>query len=386
MNRHPQLALAAFLAGLGTAIPAMAQTPVVPSGTGPGGSSAPGPTIVDTTVTVRWNAVTGVVDYDLGVRDMTTNQLVVDRRVRTNSHQIALTPGRTYRWNVAACNVAGCSRFTSPLYFSVAGTRVTAPPTVPAGLNPGRQSPCGGSVQGASVTLSWRATAGADEYDLGVRDMTTNQLVVDRRVRTNSHEITLSPGRTYRWNVAACNVAGCSGFAPPVYFTAAEPVGGANCPATVGRLPLSGTITQRFGADWSENRNKKHTGVDIAAAMCACVPSVQPGKVVKIGDLGRSRVTGEAWGKYVLIDSGERVHGYLHVRPSVKAGQEVRAGQKIGGIWKNHLHYNVCKKQEHCQLGALPRCGEKDAANPSHPPFPGAFLDPEGRIVAHCPD
>jgi len=67
---------------------------------------------------LSWAAVNGATFYDLGVRDMTTNQLVLDRQVNNTGFSLNLVPGRVYRWNVAACNASGCSSFSAPLYFS----------------------------------------------------------------------------------------------------------------------------------------------------------------------------------------------------------------------------------------------------------------------------
>jgi hypothetical protein len=55
--------------------------------------------------------------YSFGVRDLTTNVLVVDTTTSGTSYMAALSPGRPYRWNVAACNATGCSSYTTPLYF-----------------------------------------------------------------------------------------------------------------------------------------------------------------------------------------------------------------------------------------------------------------------------
>jgi hypothetical protein len=66
---------------------------------------------------MRWNSASGATSYSFGVRDMISNQLVVDTTTGSTSFTAGLSPGRRYRWNVAACNSAGCSSFTTPLYF-----------------------------------------------------------------------------------------------------------------------------------------------------------------------------------------------------------------------------------------------------------------------------
>ncbi len=98
-------------------------TPQVPSRTSPGTLLSLGKAVDNTTVVLKWQLVDGATSYDLGVRDMLTGQLVVDRRVDHAPYPVRLQAGRRYRWNVAACNSRGCSNFTAPLYFSIPGSQ-----------------------------------------------------------------------------------------------------------------------------------------------------------------------------------------------------------------------------------------------------------------------
>jgi hypothetical protein len=190
--------------------------PTTPNNPSPGSTSSPGPTMSSSSVTLSWSASSGATYYDLGIRDMSTNQLVVDTTTSSTSYTAGLSAGKPYRWNVAACNSAGCSSFTTSLYFQTPGG-VTVP-SVPSNTNPGSTSSPGSTTSSSTVTLSWSASSGATYYDLGVRDMITNQLVVDTTTTGTSYTVSLSAGRQYRWNVAACNSAGCSAFTTPKYF------------------------------------------------------------------------------------------------------------------------------------------------------------------------
>lgn len=213
--------------------PPAVSTPAVPGNLSPGSASSPGSTTGEVSVRLNWDSVAGAAEYDLGVRDTTTNQLVVDRRVNGSSFRADLAAGRSYRWNVRACNSAGCSDFTPPFHFRTpAAVAPTAPspqppppsrltatvPAVPGDPSPGNSSSPGSTASGASVRLNWNAVPGADEYDLGIRDVATNRLVVDRRVNGSSFRAALEPGRQYVWNVRACNAAGCSAFTRRLYF------------------------------------------------------------------------------------------------------------------------------------------------------------------------
>lgn len=90
---------------------------------------------------------------------------------------------------------------------------------MPGGLSPGYSASPGQRMRGTTIRISWDSVRGADYYDYGIRDMTTNKLVVDRQSDRTSYTTRLESGHTYRWNVRACNSAGCSSFTNVRYFT-----------------------------------------------------------------------------------------------------------------------------------------------------------------------
>lgn len=192
-------------------------TPSTPGGTDPGSASSPGPALGSTTVTLSWNGVSGASYYDVGVRDMDTNSLVLDTTTGSTHYTTTLNASGRYRWNVAACNSAGCSSYSTPLYFRTPGGS-SSTPSVPSGGDPGSSSSPGPMLGSATVTLSWTGVSGASYYDVGVRDMDTNTLVLDTTTGSTHYTTTLNAAGGYRWNVAACNSAGCSSFTAPLYF------------------------------------------------------------------------------------------------------------------------------------------------------------------------
>lgn len=207
------------------------QQPRVPASPAPGSTNGPGPEQVGSRVTLRWSAVSGAQDYDLGIRDMVTNRLVIDQRVSGTSFTASLQPGGRYRWNVAACNGNLCSSFTTPLYFTVqAASSASAPPppsvttaavpSTPRNAVPGRSSSPGPSFPGSSITLQWDAVNGATYYDVDLRDMTTRQDIAVSRLSQRYHIFRMTDGHTYRWSVSACNASGCSASSGRLYFTA----------------------------------------------------------------------------------------------------------------------------------------------------------------------
>ncbi|MEC4685371.1 MAG: carboxypeptidase regulatory-like domain-containing protein, partial [Nitrospirota bacterium] len=176
--------------------------PPTPTNTSPGTTSSPGPITSSSTVSLSWSAVNGATYYSLGVRDIATGVLIVDTSVSGSSYSASLEAGRQYRWNVAACNSAGCSTYTTPLYFQTPGTTVTIPAT-PTNTFPGITSSPGPVTSSSTVSLSWSAVSGATSYGVGVRDIASGVLVVSTSVSGSSYSASLDTGRQYRWNVAA---------------------------------------------------------------------------------------------------------------------------------------------------------------------------------------
>jgi murein DD-endopeptidase MepM/ murein hydrolase activator NlpD len=107
-----------------------------------------------------------------------------------------------------------------------------------------------------------------------------------------------------------------------------------------------GNLTSGFGyrRDPISGVRKFHNAIDIAAPRGTPVYAYTNGKVVTAG-------WGNMTGNYVVIDHGGGLRTkYLHLSSiSVKVGQTVKVGQKIGGVGStgystgNHLHFEVIK-------------------------------------------
>src|SRR3990172_9349347 len=133
------------------------------------------------------------------MRDVASGVLVVDTNVSGTSYTASLSAARQSRWNVNAGNSAGCSAYTTVLYFQ---TPAAVPmPATPTNPTPGSTTSPGPTLSSSTVTLSWSASSGATHYGLGVRDVGSGLLVVDTNIGGTSYTASLSAARQYRWNV-----------------------------------------------------------------------------------------------------------------------------------------------------------------------------------------
>ncbi len=228
--------------------------PATPTSPSPGSTSSPGPTQSSSTVSLSWGSSSGATYYSLGVRDVATGNLVVDTTTTSTSYTASLTAGKAYRWNVAACNTAGCSSYTTVLYFQTP-TAVVIPAT-PTSPSPGSTSSPGPTQSSSTVSWSWGSSSGATYYSLGVRDVATGSLVVDTTTTSTSYTASLTAGKAYRWNIAAGNTAGLSSYTTVLYFqtpaavvipaTPTSPSPGST--SSPGPTQSSSTVTLSWGA------------------------------------------------------------------------------------------------------------------------------------------
>ena len=115
----------------------------------------------------------------------------------------------------------------------------------------------------------------------------------------------------------------------------------------VATLPISGTISSRYGAV-SSIRSSAHTGLDIAASIGT------PIKVVADGTVKSATYSG-SYGNLVKVDHGNGVETwYAHTsKMYVTAGKEVKAGDVIATVGNTgnstgpHLHLEVRINGQH---------------------------------------
>lgn len=157
--------VALVCAAAGAAQLSWAAVPAMPSGAAPGTTAAPGPVQADASVKLQWSAVANASYYDIGVRDLVTNALVVDTTTTSPVFTKTLQAGKPYRWNVAACNASGCSAYTKALYFQTPAPRKTLSSVsveCPSAMNEGASVGCSAtarfsdnSAQLVTASASW---------------------------------------------------------------------------------------------------------------------------------------------------------------------------------------------------------------------------------------
>ena len=131
--------------------------------------------------------------FENGILSVTTGRQVV-------SASLSGRTDGTYRYNVRACNSAGCTAFTGDFVVTVLW-----PPGTPGAFTVPQDS-------GPSYTVSWTPGSGrSDRYELGesqdnINWPTTYSLVV------TSKSFSKAQGSRYYYRLRACNPSGCSAY------------------------------------------------------------------------------------------------------------------------------------------------------------------------------
>ena len=205
-------------------------TPVLVS---PGSNSFPGQTLTTLTPTLTWNTVPGATNYGVYVRDLVSNVLVVDINCASSDTIYNVLPGvlnngHQYRWNVVATSSCGStcsSNYAGVIYFQLQTSSCILAGVIPSLLSPGINSSPGQTITTTTPTLSWSAVPGATNYDLVIKDMGTNTIVLNQSCATSGTSYSvprgiLVSGGHYQWYIDANNSCGSciSNDATPLFF------------------------------------------------------------------------------------------------------------------------------------------------------------------------
>jgi len=138
-------------------------------------------------------------------------------------------------------------------------------------------------------------------------------------------------------------------------------------------------IVQRFGVTWSQDADKRHTGIDIEAPAKTEVFAIADGTARLQGSLVKAdRPATSTWGSYVVIahDDDSWTSSYLHIDldPELTRNHGVRQGQRVGWVHYDHLHFGIRRAPsgDLSIRGALP----KTRLDSGDPEFPEHFVDP----------
>jgi subtilisin family serine protease len=190
----------------------------------------------------------------------------------------------SYQYRLRACSAAGCSAWRT----SGTVTIPTAAPAVPFGLN-------ATATSGATAALAWSdgsADEGAFTLTRALRNLdgtwgaftvVSSTLPANGTTYTNSG---LTAGRQYRWQLRACNVAGCSAWiTSPVLTMPAVPA----APSAVGAAATSATSIRLTWTDGSANETSFSISraAVVGGATGSYVPqSARPANTVLFDDPG----------------------------------------------------------------------------------------------------
>lgn len=170
----------------------------------------------------------------VNVRETPAGVFMITRRIGDQATVlegpvVATLNGNVLNWFKVNFDVGGTNR--NPGWVAEIGlASIGIQPGNPLNPGPGTQTNPGVLLASNTVTLTWLGVPEASFYDLGVFDTGTGAAVTnmfvylagyatnDSMVTNWSFKVTLSPGREYRWNVAACNPVGSSAYTPVLFF------------------------------------------------------------------------------------------------------------------------------------------------------------------------
>ncbi|WP_210412700.1 wall-associated protein [Luteimonas granuli] len=163
---------------------------------------------------VTWTAVTHATGYQLQERPGAGSWTTIHDAAGTSVAISGKVGGESWSYQVRACNIAGCGAWSPVATVAVTMSAPTVPVLVLPATSPG------------SYTASWTSAPGATGYQLQERVLPGPwSTVYDGPATSRSFT---KPYGIYRYQLRACNAAGCSAWTAESIIVV-EP-GGGDCP------------------------------------------------------------------------------------------------------------------------------------------------------------
>ena len=206
-----------------------------PVTSGPGDLAAPGTVETDLAPAFQWAVVPNAAGYELNLRNLDTNQYVINALRIDGGSTTTYTPptnlpaGTHFTWDLRAFNGTIFSPYAANRYFRTQSTG--AVPAAPSPMSPGYDTSPGQTVPTATPTMQWAAMPGVDKFGIYVSRRQadgTYALVFDSQSldinipgSATSYQLPaqyLQDGHQYRWNLNAHNAAGWGTYSARLYF------------------------------------------------------------------------------------------------------------------------------------------------------------------------
>lgn len=200
-------------------------------------------------MTISWDAVENADQYELNVRPKGGAWTVIEQTA-TSYNYTELSAETIYEFRVLAKNDIGASAYTS----IVEATTLQTPPApeTPANL-------LASAITYNSMTISWDASANADDYDLQVR-ATGESWTTINQTATSYNYTELTGATTYEFQVRANNNFGSSAYSAIV---SAETLSEPSVPGIPQNVIASNITYNSFTISWDAVADTDNYDVDI---------------------------------------------------------------------------------------------------------------------------
>ncbi len=215
--------------------------------------------IDNTNIKFQWESGTNADSYKF-ILFNSTDQLTKNDRDEVFATSVtfsSLESGKSFIWQVKACNDNGCSDWSERKF----QTKLKEAPKVGIPSKPTLSYPSNKITVDKSIELKWGKVENADRYELFVSNFTDKVSIYQDTIYTNSQKIEhLSSEKTFVWQVKACNDSGCSDVSARVFYTNKKEVA-VQQPTQQPTVPAGSKILSGYILDYNTNTAISNVGV-----------------------------------------------------------------------------------------------------------------------------